>query len=197
MDNDIEKMLIKKALKGDLQAFESLIIDYERKVYNIAFRMFGNEHDANDASQEIFIKVYKNLSKFDNKSSFSTWLHRLAVNTCIDEYRKIKRKTQKNISLDDTVSVEDSNIPKQIADDSLTPEQVVIQEEKVMQVREAINQLKEEHKVIIILRDIESHSYDEIAQILDCSLGTVKSRISRARNALKKTLIKSREQKLI
>lgn len=197
MDNDIEKLLIKKALTGDIGSFEKLIINYEKKVYNIAYRMFGNEHDAYDASQEIFIKVYNNLNKFDYKSSFSTWLHRLAVNTCIDEYRKAKRKMKKTTSLDEPVPVGDGVLAKQLEDEALTPEQRIIQKEEVNEVREAIEMLKEEHKVVIILRDIQNYSYDEIAGILDCSMGTVKSRISRARNSLKDIIIRNREQKSI
>lgn len=197
MDNDIEKLLIKKALTGDIDSFEKLIINYEKKVYNIAHRMFGNEHDAYDASQEIFIKVYNNLNKFDYKSSFSTWLHRLAVNTCIDEYRKAKRKMKKTTSLDETVPVGDGDLVKQFEDKALTPEQRILQKEEVNEVREAIGMLKEEHKVVIILRDIQNYSYDEIASILDCSMGTVKSRISRARNSLKDIIIRNREQKSI
>lgn len=193
MSNDIEKMLIKKAIKGDVDAFEKIVLFYEKKIYNIAFQMFKNEHDAYDASQEVFIKVYKSIDKFNFNASFSTWLHRIAVNTCIDEYRKKKRKT--HISLDEPVETESNSIERQIEDKSMTPEEVIIQNENVNEMRAAIRQLNEDHRIIIILRDIKGYSYEEITNILECSIGTVKSRLSRARNALKNIIVENKEQK--
>ncbi|MCT4543996.1 MAG: sigma-70 family RNA polymerase sigma factor [Vallitalea sp.] len=193
MAYDIEKNIIKKAKKGDSAAFEKLIIKYEKKVYNIAYQMFGNEHDAYDISQDVFIKVYTSLDNFNYKSSFSTWIHRIAVNKCIDEYRK-RKKTNKNESIDDSFEQEDGIIQKQFVDKGLTPEETALKNETISFVRESINELKEEHKIIIILRDIKGYSYDEIADILDVSIGTVKSRISRARLNLKKITIQKKEQ---
>lgn len=193
--NDIENALVKRAINGDTDAFENIVIMYEKKVYNIAYNMFGNEHDAYDSTQEVFIKLYKNIHSFKFDSSFSTWLHRIAMNTCIDEYRKKKRQNKQAYSLDEPIETESNNIDRQLKDPSLTPEQQIIQLEEVTQVREAISALKEDHKVIIILRDIRSHSYDEISEILNCSVGTVKSRLSRARIALKDIIIQQREHK--
>lgn len=195
MSNDIEKMLIKKAMKGDVDAFEKIVLFYEKKIYNIAFQMFKNEHDAYDASQEVFIKVYKSIDKFNFKASFSTWLHRIAVNTCIDEYRKKKRKVYNTFSLDEPVESESNSIERQIEDKSMTPEEIIMQNETVDEMRVAIQQLKEDHRIIIILRDIKGYAYEEIANILDCSVGTVKSRLSRARNGLKKIIVENKEQK--
>lgn len=195
MTNDIESAWIKKAMSGDMEAFEKLVITYEKKVYSIAFNMFGNEHDAYDASQEVFIKLYKNIHSFKFDASFSTWLHRIAMNTCIDEYRKKKRHHQKAYSLDEPIDYEDGEIDRQIKDPSNTPEQYLVQKEQVDEVRKAINDLKEDHKVIIILRDIRGYSYEEISEILKCSVGTVKSRLSRARNALKDIILEQREHK--
>ncbi|PKM96000.1 MAG: RNA polymerase subunit sigma-24 [Firmicutes bacterium HGW-Firmicutes-1] len=193
--NDIENALIKKAISGDRDAFEKIVLMYEKKIYNIAFHMFGNEHDAYDSAQEVFIKLYNNIHTFKFDSSFSTWLHRIATNTCIDEYRKKKRQNKQAYSLDDPIESETNTIDRQLRDPSLTPEQQVLQLEEVTQVRKAIDVLKEDHKIIIILRDIRGYSYDEISEILHCSIGTVKSRLSRARIALKDIILEQREHK--
>lgn len=196
MVNEIENNIVRLAAQGDIDAFERIVLSYEKKVYNIAYQMFNNEQDAYDCSQEIFIKLYKNIHSFSFESSFSTWLHRLAVNTCIDSYRKKKRQNQNLESLDEPVETEETNrVQKQFADPSLTPEQKTVQNETVNEVRNAINHLKEEFKVIIILRDIRGHTYEEIAEILECNIGTVKSRIARARSSLKDIILKCREQK--
>lgn len=192
---DMEKTIIKKAKKGNKDAFEKLIINYEKRVYNIAYQMFGNEHDANDMAQEVFIKVYKSLDKFNFKSSFATWIHRITVNTCIDEYRK-KKKNYQIESMDETMEQKDGVVHKQFVDKSLTPEEKAIKNENIKFIRESINELKEEHKMIIILRDIKGYSYDDIADILDISIGTVKSRISRARSTLKKIIKETQEQNI-
>lgn len=195
MTNDIENAWVKKAMAGDMDAFEKLVYAYEKKVYSIAFNMFGNEQDAYDVSQEVFIKLYKNLIRFKFDSSFSTWLHRIATNTCIDEYRKKKRHKNESYSLDEPVDYEGNNIERQVKDHGKTPEEFTIYKEEIIEIRKAINNLKDDHKIIIILRDIRGHTYDEIALILNCSVGTVKSRLSRARNALKDIIIEQREHK--
>lgn len=192
---DLEKKIIKKAIKGDTQAFEKLIIQYEKKVYNICFHMFKNEHDSYDVSQEVFIKVYQSLDKFDFKSSFSTWIHRIAVNACIDEIRKRKRKESKTESIDNTYDNESRTIQKQYVDKTLTPEENVLKKERINDIKQALDQLKEDHRMIIILRDVKGYSYEEISNILDCSLGTVKSRIARARSNLKEIIKANMEQK--
>ncbi len=192
MSNELEYKLIKKAVKGDALAFEQLILPYEKKVYNIALQMFKNEHDAYDAAQEVLIKIYKNLDKFKFESAFGTWLHRLTMNTCIDEYRKRKRHVTHTTSMDQTAS--DDEVPiRQFEDKKPTPEQQVLKNEVVNEVHSAMDMMKEEQKLLIIYRDIQGYTYDEIAAILDCNLGTVKSRIARSRKALKEIIIKKRE----
>ena len=192
VSNALEDKLIKKAINGDAGAFESLIVPYEKKVYNIALQMFKNEHDAYDASQEVLIKVYRNLSKFKFESAFSTWLHRLAMNTCIDEYRKRKRHITHTTSMDQQGDYSDAPL-RQFKDPNRSPEELLLQQEVVGEVRQAMDCLKAEQKMIIIYRDINGMTYDEIAQIYECSLGTVKSRIARARKSLKDQIILMRQ----
>lgn len=191
MADNLEKILTKKAKQGDTTAFEKLIISHERNVYNIAYRMFNNEEDAKDISQEVFMKVYKNLNKFDENSKFSTWLHRITVNTCIDELRK--RKGKETNSIDESMSVDEGNIKKQYADTTSSPEQILIAKEDINNLKKFIYSLSENHKTLIILRDIQGLSYSEIAEITNNSLGTVKSRLARARIQLRNILIHSKE----
>lgn len=191
MDKAFEYKLIMKAIDGDTSAFESLIIPYEKKIYNIALQMFKNEHDAYDAAQEVLIKVYKKLSKFKFESAFSTWLYRLAMNTCIDEYRKRKRHMTHTTSMDQN-SDDDRKPVKQFEDHHPTPEQAVLRNERVQEVRDALDQMKDEQKLMIVYRDLQGMTYDEIATLCDCNLGTVKSRIARSRKSLKDIIVKTR-----
>ena len=177
-------MLIKKAQRGDSNAFGELIEAYEKFVFNVACRMFLNPEDAADIAQEALIKAYKNIDKFDFNSSFSTWLYRITTNTCIDEMRKRKGKETYSIDEED----EESGLSIQIKDTSPDAAETVIQQETVSEVRRAIDKLSDEHKAVIILRDIQDLSYEEVADTLGINVGTVKSRLSRARDALRKKL---------
>jgi len=187
--------LVKMAQQGSSDAFGEIIFKHERFVYNVVHRMLPNHEDAKDISQEVFIKAYRYLAKFDNKASFSTWLYKIAVNTCIDELRK--RKGKETLSLDDEIEGYDGSIKNQFADKSVDVEREIIEKEGFESIKEAINNLSEEHKVVITLRDIEGLTYDEIANITQTSLGTVKSRLSRARNTLKELILTDREHNLL
>lgn len=189
--DDKTSSLIQNAVKGDMRAFEELITCHEKIVYNIAYRMLPNQEDVKDISQEVFLKVYKNLYKFDFKSAFSTWIYRITVNTCIDEIRK--RKGKETYSMDEELESEDSLIKKQFSDNGQTPEDVFISAEESQQLTEAISLLSEEYKTIITLRDLEGFSYSEITEITGVSMGTVKSRLARARLRLKNILLNKRE----
>lgn len=184
-------MLVNLAKSGDINAFEELIADCEKIVFNIALKMIPTYEDAKDISQEVFIKVYKNLEKFDGKSAFSTWVYRITVNTCID----FLRKTKNTVSLDNNLEFEDgSHTSMQYKDTSPTPEEQAIKNEKKSEIENAINHLSFEHKLILTLRDIQGLSYNEISEITNLSLGTVKSRLARARNSLKNILTDKMER---
>lgn len=177
-------MLIEKSQSGQVKAFEELILNYEKKAYNIAYKVLRDEQDALDISQEAFIKLYKNINKFEFQSSFSTWLYRIVMNTALDFNKKKKLST---VSLNETY--EDGNEKLEIADNYETPESAL--ETKISRniIKEGIDSLDQEHRVVILLRDVEGFSYDEIAEITSTNKGTVKSRISRARKKLKTWLI--------
>lgn len=188
VENKDEKRLVNKAKNGNIAAFEELITVHEVKIYNIAYRMFHNEEDAKDLSQEIFIKVFENIGKFKGNSSFSTWLYRIATNTCIDELRR--RKGKETYSIDAEVETDEGNMKREYSDLKPNPEEMAINKEVSIQIQNAMDHLSEEHKTAIILRDLQGLEYNEISEILECSLGTVKSRISRARRQLIELLVK-------
>lgn len=178
-----EASLIKQSKAGDIESFERLIAEHQKKVFNIAYRMLGNLEDANDVAQEALVKAYRGIEKFKGKSSFSTWLYAIVNNACIDFIRKNRKVNM--IYLDREYETEEGTYKIQLNNNEDTPEQLFEKKEVQKLVHESINELGYNHRKVIILRDIEYFSYKEIAQILSCSEGTVKSRISRARNNLK------------
>ena len=188
---DVSKM-VKLAQNGDSAAFGKLIESHERFVYNVVYRMLTNHEDAKDISQEVFLKAYRYLGKFDGKASFSTWLYRIAVNTSIDELRK--RKCHETVSLEKETDSGEGIQKKEYADNSAGVEEQVIVKESIASIKRAMENLSSEHKVIINLRDFQGLSYTEISEITQTSLGTVKSRLARARKALKDLIIEGREQ---
>ncbi len=188
-----ETSLIEQSKAGDIESFEQLIVIHQKKVFNIAYRMLGNLEDANDVTQEALVKAYRGIKKFNGKSSFSTWLYSITNNACIDYIRK-NRKTNL-IYLDRKYEREDGIYEMQLDSEEDTPEELFEKKEVQNLVHESINKLNEDHRRVIILRDIEEFSYKEIAQIINCSEGTVKSRISRARNNLKAIIKEKLEER--
>lgn len=184
-----ESDLIKKCKKGSREAFNILFSRYQTQVINIAYGMLSSREDAYDAAQEVFVRVYKSIGSFKEQSSFATWLYRITTNICSD----ILRKRQKNTNIVSINQALNENKDLDIKDNSPTPEESMELSERQRAVREAISELREEYRVIITLCDIEGLCYDEIAETLNIPSGTVKSRINRARNALRKILIKKRE----
>ncbi|KXL53479.1 ECF RNA polymerase sigma factor SigW [Anaerotignum neopropionicum] len=180
--------LISQAKQGDLAAFEALILQHEKIVYNVALRMMNHTEDAKDISQEVFLKAYRNIANFDERSAFSTWIYRITVNTCIDEMRK--RKGKQTLFLDNEFEDEEGTWKQEVADSGETPEESLMRKEEKNEILLALKTISEDYKTVFILRDIRGLSYDEIAEITGLALGTVKSRISRARNHLKKEIFR-------
>lgn len=181
-----EELLVKKSLQGDLEAFEELVLKYQNKVYSLSYRYMGNEEDAYDTAQEAFLKAFRSLRSFKGNSSFGTWIFRVTSNVCLDELRRKKRKPVP-LSLDEPLAVWNGNeVEKEIADPQPTADILYEEKELSQYIQQLLDQLKPEFKAVLVLRDIEGFNYDEIAEILNCSLGTVKSRISRARSELRR-----------
>lgn len=181
-----EQWLVEQSRNGNVDAFEELIKDYKKSAFNIALRVLRNVEDAEDASQEALIKVYKNIQNFNMQSTFKVWMYRIVVNTCLDFKRK---KIINAVSIDENIDLGGNNeIHREIADDSANPDVLVEKNFNNKLVNDAVNKLDDEYKTIIVLRDIQGFSYSEIAEILSCNLGTVKSRLNRARKSLKEIL---------
>ncbi len=184
-----EDLMIKRAASGDTEAFGELVKAYESMVYNTAMQALRNSEDAYDVSQEVFIKAWRSITGFRGDSKFSTWLYRITCNQIKDYIRAKSRHA--TISLSEYDSDDDTDKETDIPDTnrSVMPEEVYLRDELRDTVREAIESMSEDHRQIIVLRDIEGYSYEEIAEMLGLEIGTVKSRINRARNAVKEFLI--------
>ena len=187
-----ETILIQKSQRGDMDAFEQLLLRYEKKVYTIAYKYMGNAEDASDLAQEALIKAYQSIGTFRGESSFGTWIGRITANKCLDELRK--RKKLQTTSLDEELELEEGSVQKEIVSERDTPEQHTIRQETVHYVQQKLQQMKEEYRMVLVLRELEGHSYEDIADMLNCSLGTVKSRISRARNYLKELVLADQQK---
>lgn len=172
--------LINKAKHGDIRAFENLIMLYEKDIYNVAYRMIGNVEDSKDVAQEVCIKIFKNLKSYNFKCKFYTWVYRITVNTCIDELRKNKGVVKNQLSVTDEDGVEHELEDK----NECTPEDKYIEKEQKTDIENKINMLDPDQKAVIILRYLKDLEYEEIAESLDCNVGTVKSRLNRAKKKL-------------
>lgn len=190
-----ENELIKKCQQGDVEAFEKLISSYQKKVFTIAYRYMGTKEEAEDLAQEAFIKVFRSIKTFRGEASFSTWLFHIVSNVCRDALRKNSRKMVE--SLDCAVTTEKGEMQREVPDWSLSPEPIFENKELAQFIQSLIDQLTPEYKTVIIMREIQDMSYEEIAAELNCSLGTVKSRLSRARKALRDKIEGNREQNSI
>lgn len=186
LSNLNELRLVQLSKSGDLDAFEKLIMTYEKKVYNMAYRMTGSHEDAQDIAQEVFFKSYCSIKSFRGECSFSTWIYRITTNACLDFIRKRKHSS---VSLNEPVHTEDGEIERQVASNAPGPDEQVWGNEFERAVKDEISKMSIDYRTIIILRDIQGLAYEDISNVLKCSLGTVKSRLNRARKALKERLI--------
>ena len=181
-----EDLLLEKARHGDQEAFGELVRLYEKKVYALTLRMCKNPDDAAEAAQEAFLAAWQGLKFFRGEASFSTWLYRLASNACVD----LLRKEQRHRAVSGP-SLNDADTYIEVADDAATPQELAERSELREQIEEGLQSLSPEHREVLILRELHQLSYDEIAQTLDLDTGTVKSRISRGRKALRNFLLQS------
>lgn len=181
MTPEHEKHCIERVLKGDANAFEHLVHAYEKTVYNLALRTLGNREDAEDVTQEAFLKAYRSLDSFRGDSKFSVWLYRIVSNLCLDLLRSRQRKPTQSLTVED----DDGETGElEISDDHFSPERLLDRKLTRESVQRGLAALPDDARQILLLRELQGMSYEEIAQALDLEPGTVKSRIFRARKKL-------------
>lgn len=181
-----DQRIIARCKQGDKGAFDDLMRRHERKVYNYAYRLCGNYDEANDIAADAFLRVYNAIGSFRGDAAFITWLFRIVTNVYLD-YRK-RRRTHQYQSIEELVELEETSVARQIEDTSPTPAEVAESQERSDLLHEAIQSLPEYQRMMIVLYHGEGQSYEEIAAAMDLPIGTVKSRLNRARLALRQVL---------
>lgn len=185
MSKEDINQLIKRAIEGDQKAYEAILKRYKIGIHNMIYQMIKNREETEDLVQETFVKAFNSLNSYNDQYAFSTWLYKIAFNHCIDAIRKKKLKT---LPLDKPIQLREGEVRHQISDNSHSPEGDFLFAEKRDLIQKTIDTLPERYRTAIILRHQQERSYEEISQILKIPLGTVKARIFRAREMLKKKL---------
>lgn len=186
-----DEKLVRIALSGDESGFKGLLLKYEKPLYFHIKKMIREHEQIEDLVQEVFAKVYRNLSSYSTDYAFSTWIYRIATNHSIDYLRKRKLQT---LSIDEPYDSEDGELKIQLPDEDAETDRKIIRKERKLIIHEAIDALPEKYRVVIRLRHMEELSYDEIAEELNLPLGTIKAHIFRARELLYKALIDKRDR---
>jgi RNA polymerase sigma-70 factor, ECF subfamily len=179
--------LVRRVQSGNGDAFEELVRRYERKVYNITYRLLGNEQDASEALQDTFLRAYRFIARFQFKSSFFTWLYRIATNTSLTKLRK--RDRLDTVSIDEPVN-EAGDLPLEIPDFKYNPVRMMEQRQLRDAMKEAVERLPTDYKSVVVLRDLEGLSNEEVSKVLNLSVAAVKSRLHRGRLVLRRDLAK-------
>lgn len=186
---NIEAALVERCKTGDRMAFDELISNHQERVLNTAFRLMGNYEEALDLTQEVFLNCFRKIGNFKGDSALSTWLYRITVNTAKNRWKyQQSRGINKTHSLDAPLATDDEERIKQFPDKNPTPRKMASDRETFAFLEEQLEKLNEEHREVLVLRYIQELSYEEISDILRLSLGTVKSRIHRARNELRELM---------
>ncbi len=186
-----DSVLVQQSQTGDTTAMERLILKYQNRIYNVVLRMCGNPDDAAELSQETFVKVIESIDKFKGKSSFYTWLFRIAVNLTLNHIQRNARTTTRSLDAEET---EPEGGTQQLLRDFLSDERaadpaLLAQSRELCELaRKCLLELEEPQRTVVVLRDIEGMDYAQIAEVLNIELGTVRSRLSRARSNLREIL---------
>lgn len=180
-----DEELVRRVQAGNNEAFEELVKRYERKVYNIAYRLMGNERDASEVLQDAFLRAYRFLPKFQFKSSFFTWLYRIATNVSLTKLRK--REKVQLVSIDEPANA-DGDLPLEIPDYRYNPEKMMKQRQLREALQNAVDNLPPDYRSVVVLRDLEGLSNEEVSKVLNLTVAAVKSRLHRGRLELRKVL---------
>lgn len=181
-----DELTVARAKRGDAAAFEALVTPHERLIYFTCLKLMGNEQDAGDCAQEALIRAYRAMPTYRHESKFETWLYRIAYNVCLDALRKRKRTAAESLE----ALSESGYVP---VDRGPTPYSALEQKERMAMLKQGIDLLPEEMRTVLVLSQLQELSYEEIAKITDSPVGTVKSRINRARLKLKEILTQHAE----
>jgi len=180
--------LVKQCQEGSLTAFDELVLKYHKKVFNVAYRLLDNYDEANDIAQEVFVRAFRAIKGFRFKAQIFTWLYRITVNLSKNRLKVLARERRRTTSLDDPITTEEGQVRRQVAQDDPSPSDELINKEKGELIARALASLEDEFRTVVVLRDIEGLGYEEIAQIIKVNIGTVKSRLHRARMLLQEKL---------
>lgn len=192
-----ERLLLRRLRERDERAFREMVEQHQNQVYNLLYRMVGNKEEAEDLAQEVFVTVFKSIDQFRGDSKLSTWLYRIAANHCKNRIKYLARRHDRDKSELSTVTEAEASaqVGALGGEHREGPEQALVGAERERVVQAAIAALEEEHRLVVVLRDIEELSYEEICQITGLPEGTVKSRLHRARLALKEKLERYMKEK--
>jgi RNA polymerase sigma-70 factor (ECF subfamily) len=180
-ERSIDQALVERVQKGDKQAFDVLVLKYQNKIIQLVYRYVHDSDEARDVAQEAFIKAYKAIGRFRGESAFYTWIYRIAINTAKNYLvASGRRPPRSDIDAQDAEQYEGATGLKEYA----TPERVLLKDELQETIARAIDELPDDLRTAITLRELEGLSYEEIAQTMECPIGTVRSRIFRARDAI-------------
>jgi RNA polymerase sigma-70 factor (ECF subfamily) len=190
--NAEESLFVLRLKANEDAAYDELVRVYHASIFHVAYRMLGDSAEASDVVQEIFLKVFRNIGGFKGEAALKTWIFKIAFSEILNRLRWWKRRYRySTVSLDDNPSTNgNGHNGHYVADSRPTPEEVLASKEQETAIQQALSKLSSDHRSIIVLRDIEGFSYGEIADVLGISMGTVKSRIARARADLKQSLMR-------
>lgn len=187
--HDEDAILVKEFQAGEKAAFDRLVMHHKDRLFNICYWMLGDYQEANDTSQDIFIKAYRGLGGFRFQSTFFTWLYRIAVNTCKNKLSSLEHRQQKKmVRLDNPGANDNAETTMAIEDETQSPVRQLEKKERATLLKKAIDALPSDQKTVVVLRDIQGLAYEEIAVVTGFNLGSVKSKLSRARLGLKERL---------
>jgi RNA polymerase sigma-70 factor, ECF subfamily len=185
---DADATLVLRCKSNDAAAFDDIVSRYQHKVHNYICRMIGPTADAEDLAQETFVRAYMSMHSFQSRASLNTWLYRIATNLCIDYARRNRKVKALTTSLFRETDDEESDTEFDVPDSRYDPEAIVLNTELGVQFDAALRELSEKLRMVVVLHDIEGLQYEEIARVVQCPIGTVKSRLFAARSALRNRL---------
>ena len=187
----IQKEVIENCKAGDEKAFTEIVLHRQKRVFNIAYRMLGNSEEAKDLAQEVFISVFESIKDLKEEIKFDAWLTQITLNHCRNHWKYLKRRQYfSSDSLDDPIETEDGSMPRAITDPSDNPE-ILLEKKMIRQlIQRGLLELKEDQRELLVLRDLQGYSYEEMGETLGLPEGTIKSKLHRARMDLKEVLEK-------